>query len=116
MANTVEIKEKTMHSLHSFERAKERFDMKGKKAQRRIDLALERGKRAEDYTTKYERSYLNSLNRDSVAVAYDNACFIFNEEGRCITVHSLPAWWEKKKRYNGKERIRNAKKYYAKYY
>ena len=47
------------------------------------------------------------------AMAYNGCCYIFEyETNRVITVYSLPSWWEKKKRYNGKERIRRAKSYY----
>lgn len=101
---------------HCIERAGQRLGLTEKQAERKINLAMKYGKSSENYTTSWERKYLKSQSYDGVALAYDSYCYIITESGICITVYPLPSWWEKKKNYNGKERIRNPKKYYKKYY
>lgn len=100
------------NTLHSLERMKDRCNVKNAKAAERIvRLALERGKSADDFTS-WERSYLDAEGRNHCrAIAYKDHCYIVNEENICVTVYRLPAWFGKKKHFNGKERIRNLKKY-----
>ena len=100
-------------TMHSHKRAKERLHSKSlKKSQRQVMNALERGKRAEDFHTSWERRFLELASRDPCyAVAYNQCCYIFSEKDICITVYKLPAWFGKRKPCDGKEMIRNAKKY-----
>ena len=102
----------TTTTLHSIDRAMERCSLKNQRsAEKNINRALHNGKRAEDYTS-WERSFLSKEAYDNcVALAYNGFCYIINEYGACVTVYSLPAWFGKKKHFDGKERIRNYKKY-----
>ena len=47
----------SMATIHSIDRAKERAGLNERRAYKMIDLALERGKTAEDFTS-WERDYL----------------------------------------------------------
>lgn len=100
------------NTVHSLERMKERCNIKNvKTAERNVNLAIERGKRAADFTS-WERVYLNTeAYSNCTAIAYNNLCYIVNEENVCVTVYKLPAWFGKKKHFDGKERIRNYKKF-----
>lgn len=99
-------------TIHGVDRMKDRCNMKNQRsAVKSIRLALMRGKRAEDCTS-WERSYLsNEAYADCVAIAYNGFCYIINSKGQCVTVYPLPAWFGKKKHFDGKERIRDYKKY-----
>lgn len=98
-------------TLHCIKRAKERMGINRKSAHRQIKLAFERGKCAEDFVS-WERSYLENQGCENcVAVAYNNYCYIIDSQGNCVTLYPLPAWFGKKKRYDGKERVRNPKVY-----
>ena len=98
-------------SIHSLERAKERAGLNEKKAEKRIQIALERGRTAETFTSK-ERDFLERESSDfCVAIAYANFCYIVNENGFCVTMYPLPKWFGKKKHFDGKEKIRNVKAY-----
>lgn len=99
-------------TLHCNERAMERYNLRNEKAvMKNINRAYLYGKRAEDHTS-WERNYLSSKTRPCmVAVEYNGFCYIFNEYGICVTMYDLPAWFGKKKRFNGKERIRDFRKY-----
>lgn len=101
-------------TLHSLQRAKERCNLKNpRSAANNIQRALARGKRAEDCTS-WERAYLSLEAYDNCsAIAYNNFCYIFNEKSQCVTIHSLPCWFGKKKRFDGKIKIRNYKRYCA---
>lgn len=102
----------TNFTFHAMERSKERRNLKNQRsAIKNIELAIERGKRAEDFTS-WEREYLYDLATDNCyAIAYDTFCYIVSDEGCCITMYRLPAWFGKKKHFEGKERIRDYKKY-----
>jgi hypothetical protein len=102
----------TIVTIHGASRAKERCNVKNvRSAEKNVTLAIQRGKRAADCTS-WERAYLESeAYDDCIAVAYNNFCYIFNPSGVCVTIYQLPAWFGKKKHFNGKERIRNYKKY-----
>ena len=100
-------------TYHSIDRIMERANLKNEQAAKRnINLALERGKRAEDFSS-WEKSYLNNAGHGNcIAVAYNNFCYIISDSGCCIMTYQLPKWFGKKKHFNVKERIRNYKKYY----
>lgn len=100
---------------HSIERAMERIRLNEHEAERKIDIALKRGKCADNYTSSRERKYLEKQSYNAIALAYDNYCYLFSYQGECITVYALPDWWEKKKMYRGKEKIRKPKKYVSFY-
>ena len=102
-------------TLHSIERAKERMGYNEKNAHRQINRALERGKRAEDFSS-WERNYLESeCGETTVAIAYNGFCYIVSDTGLCLTMYELPAWFGKKKHFDGKEKIRNMKAYSRNY-
>lgn len=100
-------------TMHSHQRAKERLHSKNlRKSQRQVLNALERGKRAKDFRTSWERRFLELASRDACyAVAYNQCCYIFSDKNICVTVYKLPAWFGKRKPCDGKEVIRNTKKY-----
>lgn len=100
-------------TYHSVERVKEYWNMKNQRtAIKNIDLAISRGKRAEDYTS-WEYAYLSRKEfGNCTAIAYNNFCYIVNSRGECFTAYPLPAWFGQKKHFAGKERIRNFKKYW----
>ena len=59
-----------------------------------------------------ERSFLEGeCKYGNTAIAYNNFCYIFSAEGVCVTLYPLPVWFGKKKQFNGKEKVRNPKKY-----
>ena len=98
-------------SYHSLVRAKKRLGYNEKNAIKQINRALERGKTADDFTS-WEREYLrNEGSETTYAVAYNNFCYIIGSDGVCVTMYALPAWFGKKKHFNGKEKIRNVKAY-----
>lgn len=100
-------------TVHGAIRAKERQNLKNiRSVEKNVQLAIQRGKRAEDCTS-WERSFLAQEAREGyTAVAYNSFCYIFGDGGSCITMYPLPAWFGKKKAFDGKERIRNYKRYY----
>lgn len=101
-------------SVHSLERLKERSGKKNsREAARYLNNAVSRGKRAEDFASTAEKRYLekkNSRSENHEAIVYDGNCFIFSES-TCITMFPLPAWFGKKKFYDGKEKIRHPHRY-----
>lgn len=99
-------------TVHSIDRTMERCNIKNERtAVKHLNLALQRGKRAGDFSS-WERAYLSNEAHDNCsAIAYNNFCYIVNELGRCVTVHPLPTWFGKRKRFDGKEKIRDYKKY-----
>ncbi len=104
--------DRTVITIHGAHRAKERRNLKNARSmEKNVKLALQRGKRADDYTS-WERTYLAREEHDSCfAIAYNSFCYIFTEDGVCITLYPLPVWFGKKKPFDGKERIRNYKQY-----
>ena len=105
----------SMATVHSVERMKERAGLNERKAYKMLELAVERGKTADDFTS-WERDFLLSESKnDRTAIAYNNYCYIMGDNGFCITMFHLPSWFGKKKHFNGKERIRNFKAY-SRYY
>lgn len=97
---------------HGINREKERCGFSHKKAMRQAKLAIERGKRSNDFHTTMERDYLQRKEGEGIySVAYNQFCYIISEENVIITVFPLPKWFGKKKIFDGKTRIRNCKKY-----
>ena len=92
-----------MCTYHSIQRANERTRYNGNAAVRFVEKGIERGKTAEDFKQD-ERQYLAS-------VPYNGFCLIISEDGVCVTLYPLPEWFGKKRHYDGKVRIRNAKRY-----
>lgn len=97
---------------HGVQRAKERRSLKNSRAiEKQFILAIERGKTADDFSS-WERNYLKTkAHNDCTAVAYNDFCYIFNSTGACVTLTPLPDWFGKKKHFDGKQRIRDYKKY-----
>ena len=105
------IKATSITTMHGLERTIERCNMKTSAALKSIERAIRFGGRADNYKS-WERNYLRSESHDGcTAIAYNNFCYIISNEGRCVTVHELPSWFGVKKHFNGKERIRNYRKY-----
>ena len=99
-------------SNHSLARAKERAGLNAKRAQRVISLALYNGKSAEDYSGKESKYLQNKSTRNCTAVAYQGFCMIISDTTyACVTMYQLPNWFGKSTRYDGKEKIRNLRKY-----
>lgn len=82
-----------------------------------MQLAYDRGKRAEDFTS-WERNYLLGEQKedDCIAVAYNQHCYIFRKGSSsdivCITMYPLPNWFGKKKAhyYHKNERVKNMRR------
>ena len=104
--------ENTSITNHGYKRMKERCNIKNHKtANKNIELAFKRGRRVNDFCS-LECNYLISKEFDSCyAVAFNSYCYIFNQSNACVTVYALPKWFNKKKQYVGKRKIRNPKKY-----
>lgn len=100
-----------MTTIHCIDRAKERAGLNEKRAEKMVALAIERGKTADSFTS-WERSYLKGEENDNcIAIAFAGYCYLINYQCECITMYPLPSWFGKKKHFDGKERIRNYKKY-----
>ena len=98
---------------HCEERADERRQLNKKGINRQIQLAYERGKRLEDFHTSAEREYLMRKESNSVkAIVYNGFCYILGEDDVFVTMFLLPEWFGKKHFYQGKEKVRNARKYF----
>ena len=98
-------------TIHCINRAKERAGVNEKRAERMVALAMERGKTADAFTS-WERSYLKGEETEEyIAVAFAGYCYLISYTGHCVTMYPLPSWFGKKKHFDGKERIRDYKKY-----
>lgn len=106
-----------MTTIHSMERAKERTGLRNTKAEAFIEAGLTYGKTADSFKLASDRKYLKSKCGDgAIAKVYQGYCFIINTDWNgCVTVYKLPEWFGKTHRYNGKEKIRNHRKYNRKY-
>jgi hypothetical protein len=103
-------------TVHSIVRSKERLGLNERRAEKTIQLAIERGKDYTEFNSSRERKYLEQHTDSEVyAVAYNGYCYIINNTGFCITVYELPEWFGKKKQYDGKTKIKNMKAYYRNY-
>ena len=97
-------------TVHSIERSKERLGLNERRAEKTIQLAIERGKDYKEFNSSRERKYLEQhTNSEVYAVAYNGYCYIIGNSGFCITVYELPVWFGKKKQYDGKTKIKNMK-------
>lgn len=102
---------KNFVTKHSLEKSKERLGINKKYAEKRIFDALSRGKTAE-YFSSWERSFLKKEGHYGCrAIAYNGFCYIVSPNNTCVTLYPLPSWFGKKKHFDGKEKIRNFKKY-----
>ena len=101
-----------MTSKHSIERARERAGLTEEQAARFIRKASERGRTAEEMPRR-EREYMERAETvtNSRAFFYNGYFFIFSLDGVCKTLYETPAWFGRKSHYDGKEKIRNIKKY-----
>ena len=101
-----------MNTMHSIIRASERAGLKCNEAIRFTDLAIKNGQRAEELPCK-ERRYLESKETEPAcsAILYNGYIFIVKDENTCITLYMAPSWFLKKRHYDGKTRVRDAKKY-----
>ena len=106
-----------MTTLHALQRTNERTGFNLKTSKRFILTALKRGKGAENFSTR-EKEYLLQTEDGKRAIVHNSYCFIVSEENVCITMFQTPKWFGKKSQYNGKNKIKNAKKYlrYSDYY
>ena len=103
-------------TVHSIERGKERLGLNERRAEKTIQLAIERGKDYTEFNSSRERKYLEQhSNSEAYAVAYNGYCYIIGSSGFCVTVYELPVWFGKKKQYDGKTKIKNMKSYYRNY-
>ena len=101
-----------MTTRHSIQRAHERLGLNEKRAQRVIALAYTRGKRLGDYRGSDFR-YLRSLCEEGhEAVVYQDAIYIFSPDGVCVTLYPTPRWFGTRRNYDGKERIRNVRRFF----
>ena len=96
---------------HSVEKVKERLGINKKYAEKRIADALKRGKTANDFSA-WEREFLEQEGKGGCrAIAYNGYCYIVSPRETCVTLYPLPSWFGHKKHFDGKEKIRNIKKY-----
>ncbi len=103
-----------MYTLHSIERTTQRAGLNRRAAVRMIENARVKGLDSRGYG-RDEKEYLTvrELNGGR-SVVYAGYCFIFDDEDVCITMYSVPVWFGKR-HYQGKERIRNPRKYVRRY-
>ena len=101
-----------MTTKHSIQRAHERLGLNEKRAQRVIELAFTRGKRMEDFRGSDYR-YLQTLCEEGVEpVVYNDTIYIFSRDGVCVTLYQSPRWFGSRRNYDGKERIRNVRRFF----
>ena len=106
-----------MLSYHGQKRAKKRFGIGYEKADSHFEEAKLYGKYVDDYEYRSdEYDYLLSKQRKNgnKAVAYNGVLYIFDGD-ICITMFSLPSWFDRKKHYEGKQQVRNPKAYIRHY-
>ena len=106
-----------MLSYHGQKRAKKRFGMGFEKADSYFEEAKLYGKTLEDFAYRSEEYdyLLGKQNRNgNQVVAYNGVLYIFDDD-TCITMFTLPAWFEHKKHYEGKQQVRNLKTYIRHY-
>ena len=100
-----------MTTFHALQRTKERTGFNQKTSERLIANAIKRGKSAHTFAAK-EREYLErqESKKGKRTIVYNSLCFIFSNDDVCITVYPVPVWFGKTQ-YDGKQKIRNSKKY-----
>lgn len=101
-----------MNTCHSLERAIERLGLNENEAIRFTKMALARGKESKDMP-KNEKQYMESKQVEIGirTVYYNGIMLVFNSWDECITMYEAPSWFGRKKHYDGKQEIRDAKKY-----
>lgn len=106
-----------MTTTHGLTRTKERTGYNTSTAARFIENAIQRGKMPTAMPTR-ERRYLQQqeAKEGCNALYYNGFCFIVSTEGYCVTMYPAPKWFGKKPHYDGKERIRNIKRYARNYF
>ncbi len=96
---------------HAQEITRKRTGLPERRARRFLENGLGRAKEAEDYSGR-QRAYLKWRGRNGcTALAYNGCCLIRSADGRCVTAYPLPEWFRRRQHYDGKEKIRNVKKY-----
>ena len=102
-------------TYHSLVRAKERLGLKAEAAERAIRRAYAEGLDAAEFCAR-EKEYLISKEIYGAEVRfYRGSCYIFSQDGSCITVYKVPSWFGRKQFFDGKKKIRNPKDYYRHY-
>ena len=99
-----------MITRHSLEMAHERLGLNEKKARRNIELAYTRGKRTDAFRGSDLRYLMARCEEGCVPVVYQDAIYIFNPEGVCVTVYQAPRWFGSRRSYDGKERVRDMRR------
>lgn len=105
-----------MITIHAQDRIHERLGYRAEKAARIATNAFFRGLAPSDLNSQ-ERRYLRvqESKEGCIARLYNGYCYIFAQDGTCITMYVPPKWFGSKDLFVGKERIRNRKKYYCRY-
>lgn len=98
-------------TYHSIQRTKERTGLSTSASINFISKAKRFGLSPDFYPSK-ERAYLHGKEYlGTSTLCYGEYIFIFSEEGLCLTMYPMPKWFCQSGRFDGKERIRNRKKY-----
>ena len=96
---------------HYIDRAKERQALNERRAERAAELAWSRGKAVDDMPSR-EGNFMRTKQGEGIKVIfYNDFLYIFTEESKCITMYEAPGWFGRKRHFDGKEKIRNVKKY-----
>ena len=45
-------------------------------------------------------------------MVYQDAIYIFSADGVCVTLYPVPRWFGTRRNYDGKERIRNVRRFF----
>ena len=102
-------------TYHSLVRAKERLGLKTEAAEREIRRAFIQGLDSSEFTAKEKEYLIGKEVYGAAAKVYKGSCYIFSEEGICITVYKVPSWFGRRQFFDGKKKIRNPKDYYRHY-
>ena len=100
---------------HSLRRAYERLGMKETRAEKMMKRALKRGKTSADFSSAWEREYLERKETAGARVLfYNGAIYVFSgERDVCITVYPAPHWMGRKRHYINAEILRHPQRLYA---
>lgn len=99
-------------SFHSVERVVERCRVNRDTAERNIKLAKKKGKNSNCFKS-LEKKFLcaQEAKYGNQAIVYNGFCYMFAINDVCVTVLQLPNWFNKKRYFYNKERVRNVKKF-----